>query len=280
MSDGDFKKKALLAIETLRTRVRELEQSKHEEIAIIGYAARLPGAPDAAAFWSVLRDGRDAISPIPPDRWDADAFYDADPDAAGKMSTRRAGFIDDVANFDAQFFGIAPREAEYMDPQHRLMLETTWHAIEHAGLAASDLAGTPTGVFMGLSTHDYLALLSGKLSYGAIEAYFGTGTSPAAGAGRISYRLGLEGPAVTVDTACSSSLVAIHQACHALRAGESNLALAGGVNVILTPATMINFSRARMLAPDGRCKTFDASADGYVRGEGCGVIVLKRLSDA
>src|SRR3954468_2540605 len=189
MSDAEFKKKALLAIETLRTRVRELEQSKREEIAIIGYAARFPGAPDAAAFWNVLRDGRDAISPIPPDRWDADAFYDPDPDAAGKMSTRRAGFIQDVANFDAQFFGIAPREAEYMDPQHRLMLETTWHAIEHAGLAASDLSGTRTGVFMGLSTHEYLGLLINHMTYEAIDVYFGTGTSPAAGAGRISHRL-------------------------------------------------------------------------------------------
>ena len=196
------------------------------------------------------------------------------------MLTRRAGFIDDVAGFDAPFFGISPREAMYMDPQHRILLETAWQALEHAALAPADLAGTRAGVFVGLSTHDYLGLLSKNMPYEAIEAYFGTGTSPAAGAGRISYRLGFEGPTVTVDTACSSSLVAIHQASQALRAGECDLALAGGVNVILSPGTMINFSRARMLAPDGRCKTFDASADGYVRGEGCGVVVLKRLSDA
>jgi thioester reductase-like protein len=277
---NDFKKDALLAIETLQARVRELEQSDRQDMAIIGYAARLPGARDAEAFWSLLHEGRDAVSPIPPDRWDADAFYDADPDAPGKMFTRRAGFLDDVVGFDAQFFGVSPREAMYMDPQHRLMLETAWHALEHACLAPADLAGTRAGVFMGLSTHDYLGLLSSRLKYEAIEAYFGTGTSPAAGAGRISYRLGLEGPAVTVDTACSSSLVAIHQACQSLRVGECDLALVGGVNVILTPATMINFSRARMLAPDGRCKTFDAAADGYVRGEGCGVVVLKRLADA
>jgi len=280
MSQLEFKKKALLAIETLRARVRELEQSRHEPIAIIGYAARLPGSRDAEAFWNVLSQESDAVSPIPPDRWDADAFYDADADAAGKVSTRRAGFAEDVASFDAQFFGVSPREAEFLDPQHRMVLETSWHAIEHAGIAAADLEGSRTGLFMGLSTHDYLSLLSGKLGYGAIEAYFGTGTSPAVCAGRVSYRLGLEGPAVTVDTACSSSLVSMHQAAQGLRAGECDLALAGGVNVIYNVATMINFSRARMLAPDGRCKTFDAAADGYVRGEGCGVIVLKRLGDA
>jgi thioester reductase-like protein len=276
----DFKKDALIAIETLRARVHQLESTSRQEIAIIGLAARLPGGPDPDAFWETLRDGREGISEIPGDRWDADAFYDPDPETAGKMATRRAGFIPDVANFDAQFFGISPREAMYMDPQHRLMLETSWHALENAGLAPASMAGTRGGVFMGLSTHDYLGLLSEKLTYANIDAYFGTGTSPAAAAGRISYRLGFEGPAVTVDTACSSSLVAIHQAAQALRSGECDLALAGGVNVLLTPATMINFSRARMLAPDGRCKTFDAAADGYVRGEGCGVIVMKRLDDA
>ncbi|MEO7275553.1 MAG: type I polyketide synthase, partial [Vicinamibacterales bacterium] len=257
-----------------------MEQARSEPIAIVGFAARLPGAPDTDAFWDLLEQGRDAVSGIPPARWDADAFYDPDPDTAGKMSTRRAGFLDDAASFDAQFFGISPREAVYMDPQHRLLLETAWQALEHACLSPAALAGTRSGVFMGLSTHDYLGLLSKELDYRSIEAYFGTGTSPAAGVGRISYRLGFEGPAVTIDTACSSSLVAVHLASQSLRAGECGLALAGGVNVILTPGTMINFSRARMLAPDGRCKTFDASADGYVRGEGCGVIVLKRLSDA
>ena len=276
----DFKKDALIAIETLRARVRQLESSSRQEIAIVGLAARFPGGPDPNTFWEMLRDGRDGVTEIPGDRWDADAFYDPDPETAGKMATRHAGFILDIAGFDAQFFGISPREAMYMDPQHRLMLETSWHALENAGLAPSSLTGTRGGVFMGLSTHDYLALLSEKQTYSHIDAYFGTGTSPAAATGRISYRLGFEGPAVTVDTACSSSLVAVHQASQALRSGECDLALAGGVNVLLTPATMINFSRARMLAPDGRCKTFDAAADGYVRGEGCGVIVLKRLNDA
>jgi acyl transferase domain-containing protein/acyl carrier protein len=277
---NDYRQQALLAIETLRARVRELEQATHEAIAIVGYAARFPDAPDAEAFWELLRQGRDGISVVPPDRWDADAFYDVDPDADGKMLTRRAGFIDDVRGFDAQFFGISPREATYMDPQHRILLETVWQALEHASMAPAALAGSRTGVFMGLSTHDYLGLISKNMTYEDIEAYIGTGTSPAAGIGRISYRLGFEGPAVTLDTACSSSLVAMHQASQALRAGECDLALAGGVNVLLSPGTMINFSQARMLAPDGRCKTFDAAADGYVRGEGCGVIVLKRLGDA
>ncbi|HNM83922.1 MAG TPA: polyketide synthase, partial [Mycobacterium sp.] len=248
--------------------------------AIIGYAARFPGAADADEFWEVLRDGRDAISEVPADRWDADEFFDPEPGAAGKVVTRRAGFVDDVTGFDAPFFGMSTREARLLDPQHRLLLETAWRAVEHAGIAPTALANSNTGVFVGLATHDYLGMASGELTYPEIEAYMAIGTSNAAAAGRISYRLGLQGPAVAVDTACSSSLVAIHQACQALRLGECDLALAGGANVLLTPATMITFSSAHMLAPDGRCKTFDAAADGYVRGEGCGVIVVKRLEDA
>src|ERR1700737_813004 len=248
--------------------------------AIVGYAARFPGAPDADRFWDVLREGRDAISVVPKDRWDVDEFFDPEPGAPGKIVTRRAGFVDDVAGFDAPFFGMSAREVRLMDPQHRLLLETAWHAVEHWGTAPTALANTNTGVFVGLATHDYLAMASDELAYPEIEAYLAIGTSNAAAAGRISYRLGLQGPAVAVDTACSSSLVAIHQACQALRLGECDLVLAGGANVLLTPATMITFSHAHMLAPDGRCKTFDAAADGYVRGEGCGVIVIKRLEDA
>ena len=198
----------------------------------------------------------------------------------GKVVTRRAGFVDHVTGFDAPFFGMSTREVRMMDPQHRLLLETAWRAVEHSGTAPTALANTNTGVFVGLATHDYLGMASDELTYPEIEAYMAIGTSNAAAAGRISYRLGLQGPAVAVDTACSSSLVAIHQACQALRLGECDLALAGGANVLLTPATMITFSSAHMLAPDGRCKTFDAAADGYVRGEGCGVIVIKRLEDA
>ncbi len=248
--------------------------------AIVGYAARFPGAPDADEFWDVLREGRDAISEVPKDRWDVDEFFDPEPGVPGKIVTRRAGFVDDVTGFDAPFFGMSTREARWMDPQHRLLLETAWRAVEHSGTAPTALANTNTGVFVGLATHDYLGMASDELDYPEIEAYLAIGTSNAAGAGRISYRLGLQGPAVAVDTACSSSLVAIHQACQALRLGECDLALAGGANVLLTPATMITFSSAQMLAPDGRCKTFDAAADGYVRGEGCGVIVVKRLEDA
>src|SRR6267378_8241794 len=248
--------------------------------AIVGYAARFPGAPDADGFWDVLREGRDAVSEVSKDRWDVDEFFDPEPGVPGKVVTRRAGFVDDVAGFDAPFFGMSTREARWMDPQHRLLLETAWRAVEHSGTAPSALADTNTGVFVGLSTHDYLGMASDELAYPEIEAYLAIGTSNAAAAGRISYRLGLHGPAVAVDTACSSSLVAIHQACQALRLGECDLALAGGANVLLSPATMITFSSAQMLAPDGRCKTFDAAADGYVRGEGCGVIVIKRLEDA
>ena len=248
--------------------------------AIVGYAARFPGAQDADGFWAVLREGRDAISEVPADRWSADDFFDPEPGTPGKVVTRRAGFVDDVTGFDAPFFGMSTREVRLMDPQHRILLETAWRAVEHSGTAPTALANTNTGVFVGLATHDYLGMASDELTYPEIEAYLAIGTSNAAAAGRISYRLGLQGPAVAVDTACSSSLVAIHQACQALQLGECDLALAGGANVLLSPATMITFSSAQMLAPDGRCKTFDAAADGYVRGEGCGVIVVKRIEDA
>ncbi len=182
--------------------------------AIIGYAARLPGAADADQYWDVLHSGRDAISEVPADRWDIEEFFDSDPDAAGKMVTRRAGFVDDVTGFDAPFFGgVSAREANLMDPQHRLLLETAWRAVEHSGTAPTTLANSRTGVFVGLATHDFLGMASDALTYPPeIEAYLAVGTSSAAAAGRISYRLGgLQGPAVTVDTACSSSLVAIHQ---------------------------------------------------------------------
>jgi acyl transferase domain-containing protein/acyl carrier protein len=258
----------------------ELSIESIPRFAIVGYAARFPGAANADEFWDVLRQGRDAISEVPQDRWDAEEFFDPEPGAPGKVVTRRAGFVDDVTGFDAPFFGMSAREVRLMDPQHRILLETAWRAVEHSGTAPTALADTNTGVFIGLATHDYLGMASDELTYPEIEAYMAIGTSNAAAAGRISHRLGLQGPAVAVDTACSSSLVAIHQACQALRLKECDLALAGGANVLLTPATMITFSHAHMLAPDGRCKTFDAAADGYVRGEGCGVIVIKRLEDA
>src|ERR1700760_1454422 len=248
--------------------------------AIIGYAGRFPGAANTDEYWQGLQQGRDAVSEVPKDRWDVDEFFDSEPGVPGKVVTRRPGFVDDVTGFDAPFFGMSTREVRMLDPQHRLLLETAWRAVEHSGTAPTALAGTNTGVYVGLATHDYLGMASDELTYAEIEAYMAIGTSNAAAAGRISFRLGLQGPAVAVDTACSSSLVAIHQACQALLLGECDLALAGGANALLTPATMITFSHAHMLAPDGRCKTFDAAADGYVRGEGCGVIVIKRLEDA
>ena len=215
----DIEEQAPPGIEALRARVRELEGAGNG-FAIVGYALRFPGAADADEFWDVLRQGRDAVSEIPGDRWDVDEYVDPDPEAAGEMVTRRAGCVGDVGGFDAPFFGVSTREAIFMDPQHRLLLETAWRAVEHSGTAPSALAGTKTGVFMGLSTQDYLCLLTNAMSLDAIEAYLGTGTSAAAAAGRISYRLGLVGPAVTVDTAWSSSLVAVHQACQALRLGS------------------------------------------------------------
>jgi acyl transferase domain-containing protein len=227
----------------------------------------------------LLREGVDAITEVPPDRWDLDAYYDPDPDAPGKMYARHGGFLADLAAFDADFFGVAPREAMKMDPQHRLFLEVAWEALEHAGLPPDRLEGSPTGVFLGITGTDYLRRLDGR---GAeeIDAYHMTGGCLNFAAGRLAYLLGLQGPALAVDTACSSSLVAVHLACQSLRAGECRAALAGGVNAILAPQMTITLCKARMLAPDGRCKTFDARANGYVRGEGCGVVVLKRLADA
>lgn len=274
-------KRALLEIRELRSKLEASERAKSEPIAIIGMGCRIPGgANDAASFWRLLDNGVDAIVDIPSDRWDADAFYDPDPDAPGKMSTRWGGFLDEIDKFDPDFFGISPREAVTMDPQQRLLLEVAWESLENAGQAPDKLFGSETGIFIGVGGFDYWQLQMQNGDRSNIDAYFATGITHSAAAGRLSYVLGLQGPSVAVDTACSSSLVAIHQACHSLRAGECHLALAGGVNVILTPEHHINFSKAHVLASDGRCKAFDASADGFVRSEGCGIVVLKRLSDA
>ena len=254
--------------------------SPSSPIAIVGVGCRFPGGADSPEhFWKMLSEGVDGISEIPEDRWDVAAFFDPDPDAAGKMYTRHGAFLPQVDLFDPRFFGISPREALSMDPQQRLLLEVGWEALENAGIAPARLAGTPTGFFVGISGNEYGFLSSGG-DPAAIDAYFGTGNASSAAAGRFSYALGLTGPSMAVDTACSSSLVAVHLACKSLRSGESSVALAAGVNLILSPGTNIGLSRARMLAPDGRCKTFDAAADGYVRGEGCGVVVLKSLDDA
>lgn len=252
-------------------------QRSNEPIAIVGIGCRFPGAGNPDEFWKLLSGGVDAIREVPKSRWDVDAFYDPEPATPEKMNTRYGGFVDRVDRFDPGFFGIAMREAEKMDPQQRLLLEVAWESLENSGIAPDDLSGSSTGVFIGISNSDY-RLLYKELS--EIDAYLATGTCLCIAANRLSYILNLRGPSMAIDTACSSSLVAAHLACQSLRRGESNLCIAGGVNLILSPEGTITLSQARMMAPDGRCKTFDASADGYVRGEGCGAMVLKRLSDA
>lgn len=241
-----------------------------EAIAIIAMGCRLPGANNLDEFWQLLQNRVDAIAQVPPARWQLNSSDSTIPPWGG--------FIADVDQFDPQFFGISPREAESMDPQQRLLLEVTWEALENGGQAADKLAGTATGVFIGISNYDY-----GRLQFqqsSPINAYAGTGNALSIVANRLSYLLDLRGPSWAVDTACSSSLVAVHQACLSLQKGECQMAIAGGVNLILSPELTATFSQAGMLAPDGRCKTFDANANGYVRGEGCGVVILKRLSDA
>src|SRR5581483_1615559 len=272
-------KRAILELRELRARLAAAERAGSEPIAITGLGLRFPGgATSPEAFWELLRDGVDAIREIPSDRWDVEAYYDPDPASPGKMYTRAGGFLDHVDQFDPQFFGIAPREANTMDPQQRLLLEVSWEALEHAGQAPDKLAGSQTGVFFGICNNDYMRLQNQDIC--DIDVYFATGNLFSVAAGRLSYLLGLQGPSLAVDTACSSSLTAVHLACQSLRGGECDLALAGGVNLILSPEMNVDFSKAGMMAPDGRCKTFDRAADGYVRSEGCGVVVLKRLSDA
>ncbi len=272
------KRLALLALE-LQARVEALESHKGEPIAVIGLSCRFPGAEDADAFWQLLRDGVDAITEIPASRWDVAALYDADPNSPGKIATRWGGFVKDPDRFEPQLFGIAPREAESMDPQQRLLLEVAWEALEDAGYAPDRLNGSSTGVFVGLCNSDYPQMQLAD-QRDSLDMYFATGGAHSVAAGRISYVLGLQGPALAVDTACSSSLVAVHLAMNSLRRGECRLALAGGANLILSPDTTIALSRAKMMAGDGRCKAFAADADGFVRSEGCGLIALKRLSDA
>ncbi|MFG0265893.1 MAG: type I polyketide synthase [Rhodopirellula sp. JB055] len=252
-----------------------------EPIAIVGVSCRFPGAPDLDAYWKVISEGIDATAEIPPERWDVDSLYDPTGQKAGRMSVRRAGMIDNIDQFDPKFFGISPREAARMDPQQRLLLEVSWEAFEIAGIPVSSLAGTPVGAYVGIGGTDYSKVPStydGYYQY--IDAHVGTGNALSIAANRLSYIMDLRGPSMAIDTACSSSTMAIHLAVQSLRAGECDAALAGGVNAILTPETTIAFSKARMLSPDGQCRPFDADANGYVRGEGCGMLVLKRLSDA
>ncbi|NEQ10766.1 MAG: type I polyketide synthase, partial [Moorea sp. SIO4E2] len=269
---------AFRQIETLQSQVETFENQKIEPIAIIGMSCRFPGGVDSPeAFWQLLNDGVDAISEVPLARWNIDDYYDPDPDAPGKICTRDGGFLSQIDGFDTAFFGISPREAHSLDPQQRLLLEVSWEAIERANIVPDKLFNSLTGVFIGIAGSDY----SHRLVTSEIpEAYWGTGNASSAATGRLSYILGLTGPNLAVETACSSSLVSVHLACQSLRQRECNMALTGGVNLLLSPESSIVYSQAKMLSTDGRCKTFDASANGYVRGEGCGIIVLKRFSDA
>ena len=256
--------------------VSQKQLQQIDEIAIVGLDCRFPGASSKELFWENLINGIDSIEEIPEERWNVEKYYDPRKGMQGKMYTKWGGFIKDVKYFDHHFFHLHAREVEKMDPQQRLLLEVSWGALEDAGIVPSSLKETNTGVFIGISSNDYARLQQRKES---IDAYTATGNSQSIAANRLSYFYKINGPSLTVDTACSSSLVAIHQACQSLRLGECDLAIVGGVNLILSPDLNIAFSQSHMMAPDGKCKTFDERADGYVRGEGCGIIILKRMSD-
>ena len=284
MTTHDYKNMSAVKLALLSRQVRSqtegFEFANVEPIAVVGMGCRFPGGANSPAlFWELLKNGVDAIGEVPPDRWNIDEFFDLDPAAPGKMTTRWGGFLNTrVDQFDPAFFGISPREAARMDPQQRLLLEVAWEAAESAGQTQDGLSGSQTGVFIASYHNDY-----GHLMYSdrdEIDAYSSTGTAHSIVANRLSFLLNLQGPSITVDTACSSSLVAVHLAVQSLRRGECNMALAGGVTLMLTPEVTISLSKWGFMAEDGRCKTFDARANGFVRGEGCGVIVLKRLTDA
>ncbi|MCW7540233.1 SDR family NAD(P)-dependent oxidoreductase [Aquabacterium sp. A7-Y] len=271
-------RRALAAVRDARAQIDALQQAQREPVAIVGAACRLPGAPDLEAFWRLLQEGVDAVREVPAERWDAEALYDPKPMTPGKSITRWGGIVDDADRFDAAFFGISPSEAAAMDPQQRIALEVAWDAFEDAGLTREQLAGSRTGVFVGATMHDYgvLQIRDGA----ALDPFFGTGNVHCIVANRLSYAFDLRGPSLATDTACSSSLVAVQLACQSLRSGECDIAIAGGVNMMFLPELSVYFSQAGMMSADGRCKTFDARADGYVRGEGCGFVVLKRRSQA
>ncbi|MGC1852004.1 MAG: polyketide synthase, partial [Solirubrobacterales bacterium] len=261
----------------MRRHALELERRANEPIAIVGMACRYPGAKSPDGLWELLACGADAITDFPADRgWSVERLYDPDPDVPGTTYVCRGGFLADPGGFDESFFELSPREALATDPQQRQLLEVAWEALEEAGIDPSSLGGSSTGVFAGVMSHDYGVGAAGSAD---LENYV-VGTAASAVSGRVAYALGLEGPTVTVDTACSSSLVSVHLAAQALRAGECELALAGGVTVLATPTVFVEFSRQRGLAPDGCCKSFAEAADGTGFAEGAGVLALERLADA
>ncbi len=274
---------ALHKIDDLTARLEIAEKASTEPIAVVGMGCRFPGGVNSPEqYWELLRDGRSGVVRVPSERWDADAFFTEDHTVPGTICNREGGFLTgwQPDEFDAEFFSISPREAAAMDPQQRLLLEVAWEALEHAGVAPETIRGTQTAVFVGVTAYDYMLTLSGQLRPEDLDAYIPTGNAANFAAGRLAYFLGVRGPAVVIDTACSSSLVAIHLASQSLRSRESDTVLVGGTNLLLSPGPSIACSRWGMLSPEGQCKTFDAAADGYVRSEGCGVVVLKRLADA
>jgi acyl transferase domain-containing protein len=277
-SNSQILKRALFAVRDLTTRLETLQRARTEPIAVVGMSCRYPGADSPEAFWELLRNGVDAIREVPRSRWDVGSFYDRDPEAPGKSNTRFGGYLDGAELFDAEFFGISPREAVEMDPQQRMLLEVAWEALEDAAIAPSSLENQRAGVFTGISSVDYMT--SGYADIDKADSYRLTGGLLNCGPGRLAHVLGLHGPVLAVDTACSSSLTALHLACQSLRAGDCRTAIAAGVNLMASPELNVLMSKTRVLSADGRCKAFDASADGLSRAEGCGVVVLKRLSDA